>query len=93
MTMKTISIESAQQDLPDLVKRALDGEEIVILSDGRRIRLAPLPAGSGFNEATARRRGYGALRGKIKLGPEFFEPLSDEECGRTKSAGFPTSKG
>lgn len=26
-------------------------------------------------------RGRGALKGQLVVGPEFFEPLSDEECG------------
>jgi hypothetical protein len=26
-------------------------------------------------------RGRGVLKGQLVVGPEFFEPLSDEECG------------
>ena len=83
--MTTITLEKAQQDLPLLVNRALAGEEIVIAAGDRLVRLAPSPAArpeeSGFNEATARRRGYGSMKGQLVVGPEFFEPLSDEECG------------
>lgn len=77
--MTTITLEKAQQDLPALVKRALEGEEIVIAADDKLVRLAPWSG--DFNAATARRRGYGVLKGKLVVGPEFFEPLSDEECG------------
>ena len=79
--MTTITLEKAQNDLPALVKRALAGEDIVIQVDDQKVRLAQVPASPTFDEATARRRGYGVLKGKLVVGPEFFEPLSDEECG------------
>ena len=79
--MTTITLAKAQQDLPALVKRALAGEDIVIEVDDQKVRLAQVPTPSMFDEATARRRGYGVLRGKLVVSPEFFEPLSDEECG------------
>jgi antitoxin (DNA-binding transcriptional repressor) of toxin-antitoxin stability system len=79
--MTTITLEKAQQDLPLLVERALAGEEIVIEAAGAAaVRLAPVaaiahqpvPAGASY-------RGRGALKGQLVA--EFFEPLSDEECG------------
>lgn len=76
--MTTITIDKAKDQLAELVKRALDGELIVIADENQTpVRLTPMT----FNEATARRRGYGALKRKLVVGPEFFEPLSDEECG------------
>jgi antitoxin (DNA-binding transcriptional repressor) of toxin-antitoxin stability system len=81
--MTTITLEEAQQELPLLVKRALAGEEIVIKAGGTAaIRLAPIeptvdrPARLGESF-----RGRGVLKGQLVVGPEFFEPLSDEECG------------
>lgn len=66
----------------------LAGEDIVIEVDGRRDRLAQVASPTtevsspfAFDEPTARRRGYGILKGRLVVGPEFFEPLSDEECG------------
>jgi antitoxin (DNA-binding transcriptional repressor) of toxin-antitoxin stability system len=79
--MTTITLQKAQQDLAVLVERALAGEEIVIETDDRQVRLSPLPASPAFDPETARRRGYGAFKGKLVVEPEFFEPLSDEECG------------
>ena len=79
--MTTITLEKAQQDLPALIKRALAGEDIVIEVDDQKVRLAHVPAPTSFDEETARRRGYGVLKGKLAVGPEFFETLSDEECG------------
>jgi len=78
--MTAITLQKAQQDLAVLIKRALAGEEIVIETDDRQVRLSPVPAPPTFDAATARRRGYGALKDKLVVGPEFFEPLSDEEC-------------
>lgn len=82
--MTTITLEKAQQDLPALIKRVLAGEDIVIAAGDRLVRLTPSPAEAGFNEANARRRGYGSMKGQLVVGPEFFEPLSDEECGYGK---------
>ena len=79
--MTTIALEKAQQDLHALLQRALAGEDIVIQTDDRQVRLSPVPAPPAFDEATARRRGYGSMKGKLVVGPEFYEPLSDEECG------------
>ena len=79
--MTTITLEKAQADLPALLQRVLAGEDIVIEIDAHKVRLAQVPPMPEFNEATARRRGYGILKGQLVVGPEFFEPLSDEECG------------
>jgi antitoxin (DNA-binding transcriptional repressor) of toxin-antitoxin stability system len=79
--MTTITLQKTQQDLAVLVKRAPAGEEIVIETDDRQVRLSPVPAPPAFDLETARRRGYAILKGKLVVGPEFFEQLSDEECG------------
>lgn len=81
--MTTITLEKAQQELPGLVKRALAGEEIVIESAGAAaVRLAPVePARDQPAQSGESYRGRGALKGLLVVGPEFFEPLSDEECG------------
>ena len=80
--MTSISVERAQQELPNLIERVLAGEEIVIETGHHVVRLVPEPAeqSAGFNEANARRRGFGILKGQLVVGPEFFDPLSDEEC-------------
>ena len=63
----------AKTNLSDLVARAEAGEE-VILARGRKpaVRLVPLPTASS-------RRQPGRLAGRIAIGPEFFEPLPEEE--------------
>jgi len=76
--MTTVALEKAQKDLPDLIRRALKGEEILIAGEGQTpVRLLPV----AFDEATALQRGYGTWAGQFKVEDSFFEPLSDEECG------------
>ena len=77
--MTTIAVEKAQQDLFTLVKRALDGEEIVIETNSRKVRLAPVPAPPIFDAATARGRGYGSMKGQFEVTDAFFEPLPENE--------------
>jgi antitoxin (DNA-binding transcriptional repressor) of toxin-antitoxin stability system len=77
--MTTVAIEKAQKDLPDLIRRALKGEEILITGEDQKVSVRLLPA--GFDEAVAVQRGYGAWAGQFELTGRFFEPLSDEECG------------
>jgi antitoxin (DNA-binding transcriptional repressor) of toxin-antitoxin stability system len=77
--MTTINFEKAQRDLAVLIERALAGEEIVIVADSRKIRLAPVPALPVFDAATARRRGYGSMKGRFEFTDAFFEPLPEDE--------------
>jgi antitoxin (DNA-binding transcriptional repressor) of toxin-antitoxin stability system len=67
-----VSIHLAKTHLSRLIARAEAGEEIVI-ARGRKhfaklVPVAPKP-----------KRIFEALRGKISIGPEFFEPLPPEE--------------
>ena len=82
--MTTVTLEKAQQDLPALVKRVLAGEEIVIGAPGAAVRLSPFTSATsqpGSEPPRVSYRGRGALKGQLVIGPEFFEPLSDEDCG------------
>lgn len=71
--MKTITIHQAKTTLSRLVEEACNGEEIVIARGSEpKVRLVPV--------YTAREeRTPGRLKGKFKVGPEFFEPLPAEE--------------
>ena len=82
--MTTITLETAQKELPTLVERVLAGEVIVIGTPGNAVLLTPAqhvakPVGSY--------RGRGALKGQLVVGPEFFEPLTDAECGISHEPG------
>jgi prevent-host-death family protein len=76
MTMKTFTIHEAKTNLSKLIEAACQGEEVVIARGPEPVvRLVPIADVKG-------RRQPGALRGKLRVGPEFFEPLADEELVR-----------
>ena len=76
---ETVSIHAAKTNLSRLVARAEAGETIIIAR--RRIPVVKLTA-----IAPKGKRVFGALRGKISIGPEFFEPLPPEELNEWEQA-------
>jgi len=71
--MATVTIRKAKADLSRLIQRACRGEEIVICRGKKPVvRLVALRDAQG-------NRKPGAWKGKLKVGPEFFEPLPPEE--------------
>ncbi len=74
--MKTFTIHEAKTNLSKLIEKACEGEEVVIARGPEPVvRLVPI------NDVKGRRQ-PGALRGKLRVGREFFEPLPDEEMAR-----------
>jgi prevent-host-death family protein len=72
-TMDVITIHTAKTNLSQILARVEAGDEIVIARGKTPIaKLVPL-------QPTATRRQFGALRGVISIGPEFFEPLPQDE--------------
>lgn len=73
--MATFTIHAAKTNLSKLVARAEAGEEIV-LARGKDpvVRIVPV--------AAKPKRKFGRLKGKGSIGPEFFEPLPEEELKR-----------
>jgi len=76
------TMHEAKTQLSKLVERALAGEE-VILTHGRNrtpaVKLVPVKA------PRLRRRPIGLFKGQIEIGPEFFEPLPEEELALWES--------
>ncbi len=71
--MKTVTIHKAKATLAKLLARVESGEEIVLARGKKPIaKLAP------YRPPVTKRR-FGALRGVISVGPEFFEQLPDRE--------------
>ena len=72
--MPTYTIHAAKTNLSKLVARAEAGEEIV-LARGKDpvVKIVPVTV------VPKPKRKFGALKGKIKIGPEFFDPLPEEE--------------
>jgi prevent-host-death family protein len=74
--MATVTIHQAKTNLSRLIKQAADGEEIIIARGSKPVaRLVPIGAVKG-------KRKPGSWKGKFVLGPEFFEPLPDDELAR-----------
>jgi antitoxin (DNA-binding transcriptional repressor) of toxin-antitoxin stability system len=71
--METITIHKAKTELSRLIARACRGEEIVI-ARGKK----PVVRLVAIGDKTGQRK-PGAWKGKIEIGPEFFEPLPKEE--------------
>jgi antitoxin (DNA-binding transcriptional repressor) of toxin-antitoxin stability system len=71
--MKTVAIHVAKTTLSQLLARVEAGEEIVLARGKKPIaKLAP------FRPTKTKRR-FGALRGIVSVGPEFFDPLPVQE--------------
>lgn len=68
-----ITVHHAKTQLSKLIEQACRGEEVII-ARGRTpvVRLVPVGEISG-------KRQPGALRGKLHVGPDFFDPLPREE--------------
>lgn len=72
--MPTFTIHAAKTNLSKLVARAEAGEEIVLARGKDPVaKIVPVTV------APKPERKFGALKGKIKIGPEFFDPLPEEE--------------
>jgi prevent-host-death family protein len=71
--MQTITIHKAKTQLSRLIEKVSHGEEIII-ARGKQ----PVARLSGIEKDNGNRK-PGAWKGKIKIGPEFFEPLPPEE--------------
>jgi prevent-host-death family protein len=71
--MRSVTVHEAKTNLSKLIEQACRGEEVIIARGTTPVvRLVPVGDVPG-------RRQPGVLRGKLRLGPEFFEPLPAEE--------------
>lgn len=71
---QTVSVDEAQQKLPDLLAQALAGNEVIITEHGKPVaRLVPVPV-----SPSRKKRVPGLNRGAIWTSEDFDEPLSDE---------------
>ena len=68
---KIVSIHAAKTHLSQLLARVEAGEGITIARGRTPVaKLVPI--------ASKGKREFGAMRGKIGIGPEFFEPLPED---------------
>ena len=71
--MSVVTIHAAKTNLSKLLARVEAGEEIVIARGKTPIaRLTPV------GPPPLKRR-FGAMKGIVSVGPEFFEPMTDAE--------------
>ena len=76
MKTNVVTIHEAKTNLSRLLQKASNGEEVIISRGSTPVaRLVPIGAIKG-------RRQPGYLKGRLIVGPEFFEPLpADEMAG------------
>lgn len=69
----TVNVHTAKTELSKLLARVEKGEEIVIARGTVPVaRLVPIAP-------ETKKRVPGRFKGKISIGPEFFEPLPQDE--------------
>ncbi|MGH7248094.1 MAG: type II toxin-antitoxin system Phd/YefM family antitoxin [Pseudomonadota bacterium] len=69
-----VNMHEAKTNLSKLVKKALEGEEVIIARSGHAaVRLVPLPA------ASRSPRVPGLAKGTFRMSPGFEAPLTDRE--------------
>jgi prevent-host-death family protein len=71
--MAVVSIHVAKTTLSKLLARVEAGEEIILARGktpiARVVPIRPEPA----------KRRFGSMRGRVSVGPQFFEPLPESE--------------
>jgi prevent-host-death family protein len=71
--MSTVTIHQAKTNLSKLIQKVAKGEEVIIARGAKPVaRLVPVGEVKG-------KRQPGSLKGRLRVGPEFFEPLSESE--------------
>ncbi len=70
--MSVVTIHQAKTNLSRLIEKASEGEEVIIARGSKPVaRLVPITVKG--------KRQPGSLKGKLRVGPEFFEPLPPAE--------------
>ncbi|HUH61871.1 MAG TPA: hypothetical protein VLZ50_02690 [Terracidiphilus sp.] len=78
------TMHEAKTNLSKLVARALAGEEVILTHGKERtpaVKLVPVSANRRPD------RPIGLYKGQIELGPQFFEPLPEEEIRHWEGKG------
>jgi len=71
--MTIVTIHNAKTNLSQLLARVEAGEEIILARGKQPIaRIVPF-------QPPAPKRQFGAMRGVISVGPEFFEPMTADD--------------
>jgi antitoxin (DNA-binding transcriptional repressor) of toxin-antitoxin stability system len=70
--MATITIQQAQMQLPELIEQMKPGEELMILKDNQPVAKLLISEQKKAWPCQA-----GSAKGKIKMSPDFDEPLEE----------------
>jgi prevent-host-death family protein len=68
--VETFNVHDAKTHLSRLLDRVAQGEEIIIAKSGRPV--------AKLVQVSAEPRKPGRLKGRIRIGPDFDEPLPEE---------------
>jgi prevent-host-death family protein len=71
--MSVVTIHKAKTNLSRLIEEVSRGKEVIIARGSK-----PVARLVAIKESKGKRR-PGSMKGKFKLGPEFFEPLPADE--------------
>jgi len=71
--MTVVTIHHAKTNLSRLIEKASEGEEVIIARGSK-----PVAKLIAVGEVKGKRQ-PGSLKGKLLVGPEFFEPLPSSE--------------
>lgn len=65
-----VNYDDLKNQIMDLIEAALRGDKVVVTKDGKQIiQLVPVKP--------TRKPTFGSAKGKIKIAPDFDEPLED----------------
>jgi prevent-host-death family protein len=74
--MSTVTIHEAKTNLSRLLRKVAAGEEVIIARGSKPVaRLVAVGEVKG-------KRQPGSLKGILRVGPEFFEPLPEDDLAR-----------
>ena len=69
--MYQVTLDKAKADLPDLINAAVEGEQVFIRKDDKKVvQLIPV-------ELSIRRPQFGSAKGLVEIADDFDSPLKD----------------
>jgi prevent-host-death family protein len=69
-----VSLKEAQENLAELLKAVVKGEELTIISDGGAVKVT-----ADSSKKSSPRNLVGSAKGLFKMSDDFNDPLEEEE--------------
>jgi prevent-host-death family protein len=73
--METVTTHKAKTELSKLLKRAEEGESILVARGNKPVAMIVPPPHAAVHKG----RGFGAWKGQVVIPDSFFDPMSAEE--------------